>query len=236
MTPEHQSAPFGTDPFIQISALNKTFHTLDAEIVAADDINLDLDAGTVTALQGPSGSGKSTLLQMIGALDRPDSGSIIVDGTNITHVPKRQIAAYRRTVGFVFQRFNLLSSLTVLDNVLTPVLPYKTTFDAEARARDLLTLVGLAGREHTLATRLSGGQQQRVAIARALINKPRLILADEPTGNLDTTTGEDIIRLLFDLRDQQGATLLIATHDPDLAKRCDRTIHMRDGKITQNLV
>lgn len=224
----------GPEPLIRVTGLRKTFHTIDADIIAADNLDLALDEGTITALQGPSGSGKSTLLYLIGALDRPDSGAIAVDDTDITEYSNRQLAAYRRTVGFIFQNFNLLSSLTVLDNVLAPVLPYKTIFDPEQRARELLTLVGLKGREHTLATRLSGGQQQRVAIARALINEPRLILADEPTGNLDTITGEEIIRLLFDLRDTSGATLLMATHDPELAKRCDRIIHLRDGRIVQD--
>jgi ABC-type lipoprotein export system ATPase subunit len=234
MTSAPESRLPGTAPLIRITGLHKAFQTLDAEIVAANGIDLELEEGSVTALQGPSGSGKSTLLQLIGALDSPDAGTITVDGTDITRLSSRRVASYRRTVGFVFQRFNLLSSLTVLDNVLTPVLPYKTAFDPERRARELLALVGLEGREHTLATRLSGGQQQRVAIARALINEPRLILADEPTGNLDSNTGEEIIRLLFELRDTGGATLVIATHDPDLAKRCDRTVHLSDGRITHD--
>jgi len=216
---------------IQVRGLSKTFQTLDATITAADDLSLDIAEGSITALVGPSGSGKSTLLHLVGALESPDSGSITVGGQDITGLPGKRLAAYRRTVGFVFQRFNLLPTLTVLDNVAVPALPYRTDFDPYRRGRELLAAVGLEGRENTLATRLSGGQQQRVAIARALLNRPRLVLADEPTGNLDSTTGEEIIRLLFDLRDSYDTTVVIATHDNDLAKRCDRTIHLRDGHL-----
>jgi putative ABC transport system ATP-binding protein len=152
-----------------------------------------------------------------GALDRPDAGTITVDGADITTLSGKALADYRRRVGFVFQRFNLLPTLTVLDNVIAPVLPFKVDYDRRERARDLLDAVALAGRENTLGTRLSGGQQQRVAIARALMNRPQLVLADEPTGNLDTTTGEEIVQLLLGLRDRYDATVLIATHNLDLA-------------------
>ncbi len=223
-----------TDPaaLIQVRDLRKSFATLDATITAADGISLDVPAGGVTALAGPSGSGKSTLLHLIGALDAPDAGTIIVAGVEVTALRGNALAGYRRRVGFVFQRFNLLPTLTVLDNVTAPVLPFKTSFEPKQRATELLASVGLQGRENTLATRLSGGQQQRVAIARALINTPAVVLADEPTGNLDSSTGADIIALLFDLRERHGTTLLIATHDPDLAARCDTVVRMRDGKIT----
>ncbi|HEX2895080.1 MAG TPA: ABC transporter ATP-binding protein [Marmoricola sp.] len=227
----HSTTSPTTDLLIEVRGLGKTFRTLDADVTAADGIDLDIATGTITALVGPSGSGKSTLLHLIGALDSPDVGDITVAGERITEMAGRHLAEYRRTVGFVFQQFNLLPTLTVLDNVVVPLLPYRTPFDPYARGRDLLATVGLSGRENTLATRLSGGQQQRVAIARALINQPRLVLADEPTGNLDTSTGEEIIRLLFDLRDSHGATLVIATHDPDLAKRCDQVVSIRDGRI-----
>ena len=226
---DHDGGPAG--PLIQLRGLTKSYVTLDATIIAADGVDLDIAAGTITALTGPSGSGKSTLLHLIGALDRPDAGTITVHGSVVTSLSGKELAQYRRTVGFVFQRFNLLPTLTVLDNVIVPVLPFKMGFDPKERATELLTAVGLGGRENTLATRLSGGQQQRVAIARALINRPRIVLADEPTGNLDTTTGEEIMRLLFDLRERWDTTLLIATHDPDLAKRCDEIIHVRDGKV-----
>lgn len=218
-------------PVISIRGLCKTFHTIDAEIIAADNIDLDISPGTRTALTGPSGSGKSTLLHLIGALDTPDAGSITVDGLTITDLPAKKLPDYRRGVGFVFQRFHLLPTLSVLDNVTVPVLPRGVSAEDTERAHELLRAVGLEGRENQPATKLSGGQQQRVAIARALIGKPSIVLADEPTGNLDTHTSEEIIRLLFDLRDQHGTTLVIATHDPDIAKRCDLTIHLRDGKL-----
>ena len=219
------------DIVINVEKLRKTFETLDTTVVAAAGIDLQIAAGSATALTGPSGSGKSTLLHMIGALERPDSGSITVLGQTITDLASKDLAAYRRRVGFVFQRFNLLPTLTVLDNVLAPVLPFRPGPAVRDRARELLAAVGLEGRDNTLATRMSGGQQQRVAIARALIGAPALVLADEPTGNLDTVTGNEIIELLLGLRDQHDTTLIIATHDPQLARRCDRAIHLRDGAI-----
>ncbi|MGH3190551.1 MAG: ABC transporter ATP-binding protein, partial [Streptosporangiaceae bacterium] len=145
---------------------------------------------------------------------------------------RAQLADYRRRTGFVFQRYNLLPALTALDNVLAPVLPYRTGYDKTRRAAGLLARVGLAGRERALPSRLSGGEQQRVAIARALISSPRLLLADEPTGNLDSATGADIVKLLMHLREDQGMTVIIATHDPHIAAAADRTVRLRDGKIT----
>ena len=200
-------------------------------IVAADHIDLLIPPGSVVALTGSSGSGKSTLLHLIAGIDRPDAGSITVGETVVTGLSARRLAEYRRTVGFVFQRYNLLPALSALDNVLAPVLPYRTDYDKQTRARELLDAVGLAGRENSLPSRLSGGQQQRVAIARALINRPRLLLADEPTGNLDTTTGQGVLELLLGLRDRTGATVILATHDPAIAEQADRRIILRDGSI-----
>ena len=226
----------GTDGAITVRGLRKTFPTLDAVITAVDGVDVDIARGTVTALTGPSGSGKSTLLHLVGALDTPDEGSITVEGTTITDLPMKKLADYRAHIGFVFQRFHLLSTLSVLDNVTVPVLPRRASRAERAahleRARELLAAVGLDGRANSPATKLSGGQQQRVAIARALINRPSIVLADEPTGNLDTHTGEEIVRLLFELRDRFNTTLVIATHDPDLAKRCDAVIHLRDGRLS----
>ncbi len=224
--------PTSHEPMIRVRGLRKSFETLDATIVAADGIELDVDAGTITALTGPSGSGKSTLLHLIGALDTPDEGTITVDGTEITALTARSLPAYRRRVGFVFQRFNLIPTLSVLDNVLVPLMPQGIGKTEITRGRDLLEAVALEGRDNTLATRLSGGQQQRVAIARALVAAPTLLLADEPTGNLDSATSEEIISLLFALRNDFATTLLIATHDPALATRCDTTVHLRDGQVT----
>ncbi len=149
---------------------------------------------------------------------------------------RSQQADYRRRVGFVFQRFHLIPALSALDNVMAPVLPYRTTFDKRDRARRLLEAVGLGGREHSLPSRLSGGQQQRVAIARALINRPALLLADEPTGNLDSHTGGEILDLLLDLRARYGMTVVVATHDPQIAVRCDRYLRLSDGRITDDAV
>ena len=221
---------------VQVIGLRKTYG-LDTghRILAADHLSLTVQPGSVVAVTGPSGSGKSTLLHLIGAIDRPDAGTIVVDNTTVTSLKRGQLAQYRRTVGFVFQRYNLLPALTALDNVLAPVLPYRTAYDKQQRARELLDAVGLQGREGSLPSRLSGGQQQRVAIARALINTPRLLLADEPTGNLDSTTGGDILRLLLDLRDAHGMTILLATHDPAIAAHADRLLRMRDGALIDDI-
>ncbi|HEY0951701.1 ABC transporter ATP-binding protein [Nocardioides sp.] len=220
---------------ISVRGVRKTFRTLDADVVAADGIDVDIPDGAATSLTGPSGSGKSTLLHLIGALDTPDDGTIVVNGQTITRLTPRELARYRRTIGFVFQRFHLLPTLSVLDNVTVPLIPQRMSrqerADVRMRAEELLDAVGLAGRENSPATKLSGGQQQRVAIARALINHPRIVLADEPTGSLDTHTGEEILQLLFNLRDAFQTTLLIATHDPALAARCDHAIHLRDGRL-----
>jgi putative ABC transport system ATP-binding protein len=147
----------------------------------------------------------------------------------------RRQPGYRRRIGFVFQRFHLLPALTVLDNVAAPLLPYRTSFAKFDKARDLLAAVGLAGRERSIPSRLSGGQQQRVAIARALINDPGLLLADEPTGNLDSATGAEIMDLLVDLRERRGMTIVVATHDPVIASRCDRIIRLRDGRVIDDV-
>jgi putative ABC transport system ATP-binding protein len=207
-----------------------------AELVAADDVSLDVAAGELVALTGPSGSGKSTLLHLVGGVDRADDGRIIVDDREVTALSGDALAAHRRAVGFVFQRFNLLAALTALDNVLAPTVPFRGLgFDASARAHELLDAVGLAGRESSLPSRLSGGQQQRVAIARALIWEPGLLLADEPTGNLDSRTGAQILDLLLEIRRQRGTTILLATHDPVVAARCDRLVRLQDGQVTDDI-
>ena len=213
--------------------LSKRFRGVgDDEIVAVDSIDLTLEPGVTMAITGPSGSGKSTLLHLLGAIERPDTGRIVVDGQDVTAMSRSQQADYRRRVGFVFQRFHLIPALTALDNVMAPVLPYRTPYDKRSRAAELLDAVGLAGREHSVPSRLSGGQQQRVAIARALINRPALLLADEPTGNLDSRTGAEILELLLDLRDRHGMTVLVATHDTQIAARCDRYLRLVDGRAT----
>ncbi|GIJ67140.1 ABC transporter ATP-binding protein [Virgisporangium ochraceum] len=216
---------------IRIENLSKRY----GDIVAVDGISLDVAAGGTVALTGPSGSGKSTLLHLVGAIERADSGSITVDDVEVTALRRGRLAAYRQRIGFVFQRYHLLPPLTALDNVVAPTLPYRVTYDRAARARELLDAVGLAGREKAVPSELSGGQQQRVAIARALMGEPALLLADEPTGNLDSKTGQQILDLLLTLREQRGMTILLATHEQHVAARCDRLVRLSDGAVTDDL-
>jgi putative ABC transport system ATP-binding protein len=203
----------------------------EQEIHALRDVSLSIRAGEAVAVSGPSGSGKSTLLHVVGAMDRPDSGVIRCGGFEVTALSGKEQVTYRRTIGFVFQRFHLLPALTALDNVAAPVLPVRTEFDKFARAKELLAAVGLADRGVSLPSRLSGGQQQRVAIARALINAPAVLLADEPTGNLDSASGGEITSLLLGLRDERRMTVVVATHDAAVSSRCDRIIHLADGAV-----
>jgi putative ABC transport system ATP-binding protein len=205
------------------------------QVIAADGISLTVGTGELVSLTGASGSGKSTLLHLIGAIERPDSGTIVSNGVNVSELRGAALADYRRTVGFVFQRYNLLPALTALDNVLAPVLPYRTSWNKQQQARELLAAVGLAGREQSLPARMSGGEQQRVAIARALINRPPLVLADEPTGNLDSRNATEIIDLLTTLRGQYHTTILVASHDPQVAARCERLIRLRDGAVVDDI-
>jgi putative ABC transport system ATP-binding protein len=216
---------------IELRGVSKHYGLGNDQLVkAADDVTLTIAAGALVALTGASGSGKSTLLHLIGAIERPDAGTIVSGGTEVTALRGAALAAYRRTVGFVFQRYNLLPALTALDNVIAPVLPYRTGWDKADRSRTLLAAVGLGGRERSLPSRMSGGEQQRVAIARALVNTPRLLLADEPTGNLDSASGADVVALLHDLA-SDGATLVLITHDAGIAATFARRIQMRDGEI-----
>jgi len=222
-----------TGALVRVADVSKTFPLGGGrQLSAVRDVSLTIEPGTVLAITGPSGSGKSTLLNLIGAIDRPDEGEIEVDGQKLTGLSRNQLADYRRSIGFVFQRYNLLPALTALDNVLAPVLPYRTAYDKVSRAGELLAQVGLAGRERSLPSLLSGGEQQRVGIARALIGSPRLLLADEPTGNLDSATGAEIVKLLLSLREENGMTIVIATHDSDLAATADRHLRLHDGQVT----
>jgi putative ABC transport system ATP-binding protein len=207
----------------------------DRRVSAADDVSLIIEAGAFVALTGASGSGKSTLLHMIGAIERPDSGTIISNGQDVTALRGGALASYRRTVGFVFQSYHLLPALTALDNVIAPVLPYRTAFKKRERGHDLLAAVGLAGREHSLPAKLSGGEQQRVAIARALVNTPALLLADEPTGNLDSANATEILQLLMGLRQDRDMTIILATHDPQVAAHAERLIRLRDGAVVDDI-
>lgn len=217
---------------IEAHDLTKTYTRASGDpLIALDHVTLEVAPGSVIALTGPSGSGKSTLLHVIGAIEQLDSGSIMVQDQDLTTMSRRALEGYRRTIGFVFQRYHLLPALTVLDNVLAPVLPYKTSWDKNTRARELLDAVGIGDKAGELPSRLSGGQQQRVGIARALVNDPVLILADEPTGNLDSHTGRGVLELLLTVSRSRGTTMILATHDPNVAARCHRVVRLRDGMI-----
>jgi ABC-type lipoprotein export system ATPase subunit len=201
---------------------------------ALDDVNIAVARGEMVAVMGPSGSGKSTLLNMLGALDRPTAGEVWVDGQNLARV--KDLDTFRaRTVGFVFQLHNLLPTLTALENVETPMIGQIGSPRARRRrAEELLELVGLKDRGHHLPGQLSGGQRQRVAVARALANQPPLILADEPTGSLDSQSGAEIMALLQSLNREQGVTIVIVTHDPRVARSTQRILTMRDGRVVDD--
>ena len=196
-----------------------------------DGVTLDVDAGEIVAITGPSGSGKSTLLGLIAGLDTPTAGTVVVAGRDVTRLGEAALARFRRdTIGYVFQSYHLIPTLTAAENVAVP-LELAGVSAPLARAASLLADVGLGGRAHHYPAQLSGGEQQRVAIARAVALRPPLLLADEPTGNLDSATGAQIIELLLGLGREQGATLLLVTHDVALAARADRVVALRDGRI-----
>jgi putative ABC transport system ATP-binding protein len=221
--------------WVLVEGVAKRYRTGGAVVNALDGVSVTIDPGALVAITGPSGSGKSTLLHLIGAMEVADEGTIVVGGKEVTALTSRQQAAYRRRIGFVFQRFHLLPALTALDNVAAPLIPYRTRFDKRERAAELLAAVGLEGRESSLPSELAGGEQQRVAIARALVNGPELLLADEPTGNLDSQTGGEIMDLLLALRASRGMTVLVATHNPVVASRCDRVVRLLDGRVRDDV-
>lgn len=209
-------------------------YTDGAPVQALDNVTLEIAAGEFVAITGPSGSGKSTLLNLIGTLDRPTSGRVVVDGVDVSTLRGNALADFRRErIGFVFQMFHLVPTLTALENVMLPLIPYRRglKFRLEERARELLEAMGLGDRLHHLPGQLSGGEQQRVAIARALINTPKVILADEPTGNLDSRAGAEIVALLRQLNREQEVTVLVATHNETVAQAADRVIRLRDGRV-----
>jgi putative ABC transport system ATP-binding protein len=216
---------------IELIGVSRTVASGGAPLTILHPTTLRIDDGRVAAVTGPSGSGKSTLLGLIAGLDSPTTGRILLDGIDITALGEEALARLRGgKIGIVFQFFHLIPTLTALENVLVPM-EIAGTPGALARARDLIADVGLSDRGHHYPSQLSGGEQQRVAIARALANDPPILLADEPTGNLDSTTGSQIIDLLVSLNRQRGRTLMLVTHDPDLAARADETIALRDGRV-----
>ena len=214
---------------IKIEGITKSF----GQLQVLKGIDLNIDKGEVVSIVGPSGAGKTTLLQIIGTLDRADAGRVIINGTDVSRIKEKELSAFRnREIGFVFQFHQLLPEFTALENVTIPaMIKGVSAHDARRQALDMLKFLGLSDRASHKPSELSGGEQQRVAIARALINRPAVLFADEPSGNLDTRTKEEIHNLFFRLRDKYGQTVVIVTHDPDLAKMCDRSLFMVDGQF-----
>lgn len=216
-------------PLLRVEHLGKVYRIPDGKVQVLQNVNFQVQHGEFVTITGPSGSGKTTLLSLLGSLDSPDSGEIWLEETAVHRLRGPAAADFRREqVGFVFQLFYLLPHLTALENVMAPLLPYRRTlkFDLKQRALELLERVGLGNRQGHPPARLSGGEQQRVAIARALVNRPRIILADEPTGNLDPTTGREVLEVLRELQHSGKQTLIMVTHDPQLAALADRRIQL----------
>ena len=224
-----------SEPVLRLDAVERTYHMGGEEVHAVRGVSLTIESGEYVAIVGPSGCGKSTLLNLLGAIDRPDSGQVYLDGRDVGTLGDGEATALRlRRIGFVFQRFHLLAALNARENVELPMAEAGIgRAERSARARELLAYVGLAAREKHGPPQLSGGEQQRVAIARALANRPALVLADEPTGELDARTGGEIASLFRRLNDD-GTTLVVVTHDEDLAAAAKRTIHMRDGVVVRD--
>jgi putative ABC transport system ATP-binding protein len=223
--------------FIRAEDLHKIYR-LDgqAEVHALRGVSLLVNPGEFVAIMGPSGSGKSTFMNLLGCLDTPTQGKLLIEGTEVSSLTPNQLADMRnKKIGFVFQNFNLLSRTSALENVELPLIYGKiASAQRQKRAKEALARVGLQERMHNLSNQLSGGEQQRVAIARALVNNPALILADEPTGNLDTQTSTEIMNIVQDLNQNSGITIILVTHEPDIAKFAKRQVHFRDGKIVRD--
>jgi putative ABC transport system ATP-binding protein len=220
---------------IHADNLVKTYVLGGSTVRALDGVNLDVEEGEMLAIMGPSGSGKSTLMQIIGCLDRPDSGTYVLAGEDVSRMQKDQLAEIRnRRIGFIFQTFNLLPRMNALENVELPLL-YAGMPHAKDRAAEALRIVGLDDRMHHAPNQLSGGQRQRVAVARALITNPAILLADEPTGNLDSKTGDEIMAL-FRTLNEKGRTIILVTHEAEIARHCRRQIHLRDGQVVDGHV
>ncbi len=224
---------------IETKNLKKIYGSGEIAVAALGGVDVRIKNGEFIAIMGPSGSGKSTLMNILGCLDRPTDGTYILDGEDVSQLSKVELAGVRNhKIGFVFQSFNLLARTTVLDNVILPMLYGGNTFsnrEREERAMHALEMVGLADRAHHQPNEISGGQKQRVAIARALVNQPPLILADEPTGNLDTRSSEEIMTILHDLH-SRGGSIVMVTHEPEIARHTQRVICVRDGKIIDDSV
>lgn len=217
---------------IKLTGINKIYRTNEIETLALENVNLDVEKGEFVSIMGPSGCGKSTLLNIMGLLDAPSSGKIEINGTSVENMKDKELAAFRnKTLGFVFQSFHLINSLNVIDNVELPLLYRKMPAKERTRlAKEVLERVGLSHRMRHMPTQLSGGQCQRVAIARAIVGNPEIILADEPTGNLDSKMGADVMELLHKLNKEDGRTIVMVTHNEEQAKQTSRTIRFFDGR------
>lgn len=218
---------------IETKNLTRSFGEGETLVKALDDVTMTIEQGEFTALVGPSGSGKSTLLHLMGGLDEPTSGHILLDGTNISDMSETQLSRFRRDhIGFIFQAYNLIPVLNVTENIEYIMLLQGVDMEIRReKTSAILKKVGLAGKEHRLPSQLSGGQQQRVAVARAMVSEPRIILADEPTANLDSKTGSDLIELMRELNQEQGKTFVFSTHDLKIMEQADRLVHLQDGAI-----
>lgn len=217
---------------IKLTGINKIYRTNEIETLALENVNLDVEKGEFVSIMGPSGCGKSTLLNIMGLLDAPSSGKIEINGTSVENMKDKELAAFRnKTLGFVFQSFHLINSLNVIDNVELPLLYRKMPAKERTRlAKEVLEHVGLSHRMRHMPTQLSGGQCQRVAIARAIVGNPEIILADEPTGNLDSKMGAEVMELLHKLNKEDGRTIVMVTHNEEQAKQTSRTIRFFDGR------
>ena len=226
-----------TENLITLKNIDKTYYGAGEPVYALRSITMSVNVGEMLAIMGPSGSGKSTLMNILGCLDKPDSGSYIFAGQDVMSLDKDQLANFRGIlIGFVFQNFNLIGMATALDNVCLPLIYAGVTSrrEREKRGREMLSLVGLDGREHHLPRQLSGGQQQRVAIARALVNQPGMLMADEPTGALDSRTSVEVMGLLQRLHREQGLSVVIVTHESDIALHCQRIVRLSDGMLVKD--
>jgi len=222
---------------LKVRKLNKIYHTGKVDFHALHDVDLDIDKGEFTALAGPSGSGKTTLLNLIGCIDSFQSGEVLLDGISLQGKTSNELAHLRREYfGFIFQTYNLMPVLTAYENVELPLKLLKKYSDSEIQDRvmNILKIVGLDGLEKRMPLELSGGQQQRVSIARALVKTPRMVLADEPTANLDSKTGEDIVDLMKEMNEREGVTFVFSTHDKLIMDHAKRIVRMRDGRITES--
>ncbi|HJC54006.1 MAG TPA: ABC transporter ATP-binding protein [Candidatus Gemmiger stercoravium] len=223
-------------PLLQVRGLGRVYGRGEAAVTALQDVNFSVERGSFVSIVGPSGSGKSTLLHLIGGVDRPTAGTVFVDGTDLGALPESRLAVFRRRqIGLVYQFYNLIPALTVEENLTLPLLLDRRPID-RGHLMELAARLGLADKLHALPSQLSGGQQQRVSVGRALITRPALLLADEPTGNLDTKNSAAILALLQQFHRQLGQTLLLITHDPAIARQADRVLSLRDGRLEKDEV